>query len=80
MDEGTLMFGWDEIAMYMPPDKRAKLSYTNLTFSLQKVQTLRKFLFGFDVLIINELLDTLGGRGRPLMIRSRIANIYHVLR
>jgi len=53
LDEGTLMFGWDEIAMYMPPDKRAKLSYTNLTFSLQKVQTLRKVLFGFDVLIIN---------------------------
>ncbi len=47
------MFGWDEVAMYMPSNKRTALSYTNVTFSLRKVQNMRKVLFGFDLLIIN---------------------------
>lgn len=51
------MFGWDEAGMFMNHDKKAQLKYNNLTFSLKQVQNLRKIIFNFDILIINEILD-----------------------
>lgn len=80
-DEGRLMFGWDEAGMFMNHDKRAQLKYSNLTFSLKQVQNLRKIIFNFDVLIINEILDNpeqaIPFGNRFLMIKSKSAYVFH---
>lgn len=80
-DEGRLMFGWDETGMFMNHDKRALLKYSNLTFSLKQVQNLRKIIFNFDILIINEILNNpeqaIPFGNRFLMIKSKPAYVFH---
>lgn len=75
------MFGWDEAGMFMNHDKKAQLKYNNITFSLKQVQNLRKIIFNFDILIINEILDNpeqiIPFGNRFLMIKSKIAYVFH---
>lgn len=83
-DEGSLVFGWDEAGMFMSSEKKAALRYGNVTFALREVSAVRKALFGFDVLAINELLDNpLGAIPFPeklLMVKSRSAYVFHQAR
>lgn len=41
----------------MDQSKRDKIGFTNFTIYLKQVRPLRKILFNFDNLIINELID-----------------------
>jgi hypothetical protein len=74
-----LLFGWDETAIAMDRDKRIKMNYNNYTILLQQMKPLRKILFGFDTLIINELLDNPLSiiKNDRIMVKSRTAYFVH---
>lgn len=81
-DDYALTFGWDQVAIFMKPEKRDKMNYNNVTIALKQVRPLRKFMYNFEILITNELLDNplkvIPFTDKMLIIKSRLAYVYHV--
>lgn len=65
--------------MFMDTEKRNKMNYNNYTIFLHQMKPLRKIMFGFDNLIINELLDNPFSifQNDKILIKSRTAYVIH---
>lgn len=78
-DDSMLMFGYDWISMFMDREKRDSMHYDNYTIMLKQIKPMRKLLFGFDILIINELLANPLSQFLPekLVVKSKVAYLMH---
>ena len=76
-----LVFGWDQASMFMQKQKKNKLAYNNLTFSLKNTNPIRNLFYHFDILIINQILENpmeaVPYSQKFLMIKSKSAYVFH---
>jgi len=73
-------FGWDYVPMFMDKDKREQFAYDNYTVMLKQTKPMRSIIFGFDILIANEILNNPDRifASDGIYIKSRTVHVAHI--